>query len=141
MYIIFRKIRFIDKKFLWEEIFDIDLCKNLFLYNFDGLVNVYNNIFKLVFDYYVLVIIKIVVKRLIVFWFNVEVKFVKKEKRCVERKWCRIRLYSDLLDFKVKKNLVICVIKKVRFDYYMDFIMENCSDLCKFFKFVKLLFD
>ena len=45
-YITFRKIRSIDNKLLREEISDTDLCKNLFSYNLDGLVNAYNNIFK-----------------------------------------------------------------------------------------------
>ena len=93
-----RKIRSIDKKPLREEIYD--LCKNLFSYNLDGLVNAYNNTRKSALDHHTPVITKIVVKRPTVPQFNVEVKSAKKEKMRTERKWCRTRLHSDLLDFK-----------------------------------------
>ena len=111
-YITFRKIRSIDKKLLREEISDTDLCKNLFSYNLDGLVNAYNNTLKSALDHHAPVITKTVVKRPTVPWFNGEVKSAKKEKRRAERKWRRTRLHSDLLDFKTKKNLATCVINE-----------------------------
>ena len=40
-----------------------------------------------------------------------------------------------------KRNLVTCVIKKARSDYYTDFIKEHCSDSRKLFKSAKTLFD
>ena len=133
----FRKIRSIDKKLLREEISDTDLCKNLLSYNLDGLVNAYNNTLKSVLDHHAPVITKTVVKRPTVPWFNDEVNSAKKEKRRAERKWRRTRLHGDLLDFKAKKKLATCVIKKARSDYYTDFIKTNCSDSRKLFKSIR----
>ena len=135
--ITFRKIRSINKKLLRDEISNTDLCKNLLSYNLDSLVNAYNNTFKSVLDHYAPAITKIVVKRPIVPWFNDGVKSAKKEKRRAERKRRRTRLHSDLLDFKAKKNLATCVIKRAR----SNFIQANCSDSRKLFRSAKTLFN
>ena len=71
------------------------------------------------------IITKTVTKRPSVPWFNDEVKFAKKEKRRAERKWRRTKLHSDLIDFKAKKNIAICVMKRARTTYYTDLIQGN----------------
>ena len=140
-HITFRKIGSINKKLLRDEISEADLCINLLSYNLDGLVNAYNNTLKSALDHHAPVITKTIVKRPTVPWFNDGVKSAKKEKRRAERKWRRTRLHSDLLDFKAKKNLATCVIKRARSDYYTNFIQENYSDLRKLFRSAKTLFD
>ena len=140
-HITFRKIGSINKKLLRDEISEADLCINLLSYNLDGLVNAYNNTLKSALDHHAPVITKTIVKRPTVPWFNDGVKSAKKEKRRAERKWRRTRLHSDLLDFKAKKNLATCVIKRARSDYYTNFIQENCSDSRKLFRSAKTLFD
>ena len=140
-HITFRKIGSINKKLLRDEISEADLCINLLSYNLDGLVNAYNNTLKSALDHHAQVITKTIVKRPTVPWFNDGVKSAKKEKRRAETKWRRTRLHSDLLDFKAKKNLSTCVIKRARSDYYTNFIQENCSDSRKLFRSAKPLFD
>ena len=116
-HITFRKIRSINKKLLRDEISNTDLCENLLSYNLDSLVNAYNNTLKSVLDHHAPAITKTVVKRPTVPWFNDGVKSAKKEKRRAERKRRRTRLHSDLLDFKAKKNLATCVIKRARSNF------------------------
>ena len=71
---------------------------------------------------------KTVMKRPSVPWFNDEVKSAKKEKRRAERKWRRTKLHSDFIDFKAKKNIATCVMKRARTTYYTDLIQGSSDD-------------
>ena len=139
--ITFRKIKSIDRGVLLEELSRTDLCTNLHSYDLDGLVNEYNNTLKVALDRHAPIITKTVTKRPSVPWFNDEVKSAKKEKRRAERKWHRTKLHSDFIDFKTKKNIATCVMKRARTTYYTDFIQGNSDDSRKLFKCAKLLFN
>ena len=135
------KIKSIDRGALLEALSRTDLCTNLHSYDLDGLVNEYNNTLKVALDCHAPIITKTATKRPSVPWFNDEVKFAKKEKRRAERKWRRTKLHSDLIDFKAKKNIATCVMKRARTTYYTDLIQGNSDDSRKLFKCAKSLFN
>ena len=87
------------------------------------------------------IITKTVTKRPSVPWSNDDVKSAKKEKRRAERKWRRTKLHSDFIDFKAKKNIATCVMKRARTTYYTDLIQGSSDDSRRLFKCAKSLFN
>lgn len=77
----------VDVNLLCDEFFIILFCID----SFDVLndfVKCYNFILFVVFDCYVLFVIKFIIVRFLVFWFSEDIRDLRRERWRVERKWC-----------------------------------------------------
>lgn len=125
--VIFRKIKGVDLGVFFDEILLLDLCVNI-LDILNDFVLCYNFIFLFVLDWYVLFIIKIILVRFFVFWFNDEIKEVRRLRCRVERRWWCFGLDIDFFIYKVIKNKINNLMNEVCRVFFIDFVEENCID-------------
>ena len=130
-----KEISFRKTKNVNIELFTNDLRKSALCQHcpdsLHELVNLYNTTLSNTLDLHAPwpVVTKTVKSRPLVPWYSVEIKEARRERRKAERKLPRIRCCSDLLTFKVTKNMPLTlqsdpVVSFTRILY----ISENSSD-------------
>ena len=73
--------------------------------------------------------------------YNDEIRKAKRERRRAEKRWRWSNLISDLVAFKIKRNVVNNLMNKARCEFYTNFIDENGDNQRKLFRASKRLFD
>ena len=136
----FRKFKSVDVDSLNDDLAKSDLWKNP-PDDLEELVISYNKTLKAVFDKHAPVKTRTIVVRPRVPWYTDEIRHAKRERRKAERRWRLSKLDSDLVAFKIKRNVVDNLMNNARRAFYTNFIEENSCDQRTLFRASKRLFN
>ena len=136
----FRKFKSVDVDSLNDDLAKSDLWKNP-PDDLEELVISYNKTLKAVFDKHAPVKTRTIVVRPRVPWYTDEIQHAKRERRKAERRWRLSKLDSDLVAFKIKRNVVNNLMNNARRAFYTNFIEENSCDQRTLFRASKRLFN
>ena len=134
----YRRLKSIDLDSLRRDLAASELCTKDYTYPCE-LTSSYNSTLSTLLDKHAPLLMKKVVCRQRIPWFNDSIKCAIRARRKAERKWRASNTQQDLRAFKSARNYATFLMNCARRDYYTNLIADNGSDQRRLFGITKSL--